>query len=151
MPQPCASPLTVRPSLTTTRKIILIKIEHKDVLIGDKIRTTTKYKDGSEVIVSGIVARKNGDRGLYSGENVCFMSSYGDEGETTIELLERIVPKEYVIIQILKDGSEDLASAALWTKEDAAYKCAALQANYDTYTIGKYAGSKYEVRKVVGI
>lgn len=137
-------------------KLNMSEIIFENVKVGDEIRATTTYPNGTEVVVTGIVS---GNRiNLTSSDDVCIVASTfrqeTDETSVVIELLNRVEPRDHVVIGTLKDGSKYLArAAALYTESDAEKEADYLNDIYRERTSSndKYAYSTYKAVALSGL
>jgi hypothetical protein len=132
----------------------LTEIEYEDVLVGDKIRATSVYEDGSEVVTTGVVHTRNATR-ILSKSAILLAGKPErslDWALKSIELLERVEPREYVVVGTLKDGTKELARTALMPLSEAKREANVLNntygkrfGEYDKWAQSTYAPAKVEV------
>jgi hypothetical protein len=123
-----------------------------DVLVGDKIKATSIYEDGTEVVVTGVVDRINDTR-ILSKETILLAGKPERGGEWSlrkIELVERVEPREYIVIGTLKDGTKEIARTSLMPLSEAQREANVLNNTYSKRfgEYDKWAQSTYAPAKV---
>lgn len=96
-------------------------IKYDEVQVGDSIRATTKFPEGTSVVVTGVVKQATASS-IKSDDIVTFAlwdHTTSEDIRVDIELLHRAEPQDHIIVGTRGDGKKFVTSTNIYTKTEA--------------------------------